>query len=314
MQKEPSRDDLQPTADADERAGRGVLMSIGALSRATGVPVSTLRTWERRYGFPSPERLPSGHRRYRSTAVGRLRLVAQALEQGHRASSVLGEPAEALRRRLALAQPVGSDASSAFVAACLTCAAAFDVEGLEAALLRAAGEHGTLAFLEHRLAPLVVALGEAWADGRLAVAQEHAAAERLGRVLVGIWGPLSDRQQGPEVVCACLPGERHTLGLHMAAVCAAVAGGRVRFVGADTPLVDIVLAAQGARAVLVSVSSAAQRGAVAGQLTTLRAALPAAVELVIGGAGAPETAGTLRPGTFSELVAMLRNLFNVPSD
>jgi len=31
-------------------------LTIGALSRATGIPVETLRTWESRYGFPEPER------------------------------------------------------------------------------------------------------------------------------------------------------------------------------------------------------------------------------------------------------------------
>jgi DICT domain-containing protein len=39
-------------------------LSIGELSRQTGVPVATLRSWEERYGFPWPERLPGGHRRY----------------------------------------------------------------------------------------------------------------------------------------------------------------------------------------------------------------------------------------------------------
>ena len=35
-------------------------LSIGAVSKATGVPVETLRTWERRYGVPSPGRSAMG--------------------------------------------------------------------------------------------------------------------------------------------------------------------------------------------------------------------------------------------------------------
>ena len=35
----------------------------------TGVGEATLRAWEQRYGFPEPERLPSGHRRYRESDV-----------------------------------------------------------------------------------------------------------------------------------------------------------------------------------------------------------------------------------------------------
>jgi len=39
-------------------------LTIGSLSRATGIPVETLRTWERRYQYPRPVRKPSGHRLY----------------------------------------------------------------------------------------------------------------------------------------------------------------------------------------------------------------------------------------------------------
>ncbi|MEC9398125.1 MAG: MerR family transcriptional regulator, partial [Myxococcota bacterium] len=59
-------------------------LSIGAVSQATGIPVETLRTWERRYGFPSPERSDGGHRQYNASIVEHLNLISRALEQGHR--------------------------------------------------------------------------------------------------------------------------------------------------------------------------------------------------------------------------------------
>jgi len=40
------------------------LLTIGDLAERTGVPPATLRSWETRYGFPRPIRLPGGHRRY----------------------------------------------------------------------------------------------------------------------------------------------------------------------------------------------------------------------------------------------------------
>src|SRR5690348_1975511 len=39
-------------------------LTIGDLTERTGVPRATLRSWESRYGFPRPLRLPGGHRRY----------------------------------------------------------------------------------------------------------------------------------------------------------------------------------------------------------------------------------------------------------
>ena len=67
----------------------GGKLSIGALSRVTGIPPETLRTWEQRYGFPLPERKPSGHRVYPVTSVPRLRRIAEALARGHRAREPL---------------------------------------------------------------------------------------------------------------------------------------------------------------------------------------------------------------------------------
>ncbi len=49
---------------AAEDAGPAVL-SIGEVSRRTGIPVAGLRNWEQRYGLPRPQRLASGQRRYR---------------------------------------------------------------------------------------------------------------------------------------------------------------------------------------------------------------------------------------------------------
>ena len=40
------------------------LLTISDMAERTGVPPATLRSWELRYGFPSPVRLAGGHRRY----------------------------------------------------------------------------------------------------------------------------------------------------------------------------------------------------------------------------------------------------------
>ncbi|CAN5475639.1 hypothetical protein BH10ACT10_BH10ACT10_03430 [soil metagenome] len=45
-------------------AGRDNSLTIGHLAERTGVPPGTLRSWESRYGFPRPNRLERGHRRY----------------------------------------------------------------------------------------------------------------------------------------------------------------------------------------------------------------------------------------------------------
>ncbi len=55
------------------------LLAIGELARRTGVPTTTLRSWESRYGFPRPVRqVDGGHRRYAESEV---RAVLEVLER-----------------------------------------------------------------------------------------------------------------------------------------------------------------------------------------------------------------------------------------
>jgi MerR family transcriptional regulator, light-induced transcriptional regulator len=57
-------------------------LSIGDVVNATGVGEATLRAWERRFGFPAPRREPSGHRRYSSGEVERIRSVVRERSRG----------------------------------------------------------------------------------------------------------------------------------------------------------------------------------------------------------------------------------------
>jgi DICT domain-containing protein len=57
-------------------------LSIGDVVRATGLGEATLRAWERRYGFPHPQREPSGHRRYALEEVERILRVVADRERG----------------------------------------------------------------------------------------------------------------------------------------------------------------------------------------------------------------------------------------
>jgi DICT domain-containing protein len=81
-------------------------LTIGQFVERTGVPEGTLRMWERRHGFPTPQRLPSGHRRY---SEGDVELVAR----------VAGERSAGLSLAAAIARAqtrAGAPASSVYAA------------------------------------------------------------------------------------------------------------------------------------------------------------------------------------------------------
>jgi DICT domain-containing protein len=60
----------------------GAELSIREVARETGVSEGTLRMWETRYGFPEPDRLPSGHRRYSEDDILQVRQVARDRDAG----------------------------------------------------------------------------------------------------------------------------------------------------------------------------------------------------------------------------------------
>src|SRR3978361_419062 len=60
-------------------------LAIKDVAERTGIAAGTIRMWEQRYGFPVPDRTPSGYRRYTEDDVDTLRKV---LAPRHRGLSV----------------------------------------------------------------------------------------------------------------------------------------------------------------------------------------------------------------------------------
>ncbi len=124
---------------------------------------------------------------------------------------------------------------------------------------------------------------------------------------------------GSPVVLAMLEGERHLVGLHMAALQVALSGRALHILGADTPVEEIVAAARDlkAPAVAISISLNSVNGASAAtreQLELLRDRLPDEVRIFVGGSGAASL-GSVPSGVevvvtldaFSSLIRSLRD-------
>lgn len=296
------------------------LMGIGGISKATGVPVATLRTWERRYGFPTPVRLPSGHRRYSPDLIEHVRLINVALKHGIKASTALTITRSALRVLVESSRPEApvsarrapktipsarfTDFSAVQGEQLLTELQGGNDAALDQAMRRAQAAFGTMEFMHGWLTPYLAMLGQAWRDGRISVSDEHASSERIRAFLTNLWRPISDRSDGKVVVLSTLPSERHDLGLHMAATALALSGAVIAFLGADTPLRDIESKARYARAsgVVLSLSAAADSSSTLDLVHALRDSLGDDVALAIGGQGwVHHVAGVDAPGSLAEL-------------
>lgn len=73
---------------------------IGAVANLSGVPVATLRVWERRYGLVAPPKTEGGQRLYSRHDVLKLTLLKTLTQQGHAISSLATQSLEQLQSLL----------------------------------------------------------------------------------------------------------------------------------------------------------------------------------------------------------------------
>jgi DNA-binding transcriptional MerR regulator len=264
---------------------------MGAVTRRTGIGEHTLRAWERRFGFPKPVRLASGHRRFSGDQVQHLLLIAKALGSGYRAGDIVPLPLSELELLLQTsgafdrASAAGS-AEDVMLLAFDACKR-FDRESLAALLHSEAAVLGLPRFLRERVAPLLDEVGDAWGRGEIEIRHEHFFSEVLEDALRRLRAPLEAAAKGRPVVVASLPNELHGLGLQIAALAIVTAGRSVRVLGPHLPVEEIVQAAKAlaAAAVGLSVSIFAEPEETAREITAVRERLPAETALWIGGTG-----------------------------
>ncbi len=268
-------------------------LTIGAVSRATGLSPDILRVWQKRYGFPVPKRKPSGHRLYAAADVRRLRRIAVAIARGHRPAQVVALPEARLESLLAEDDFALPDDPSRMnpVALLLDHVKNHRRAELTAQLLAEAATLGPLEFLESRIVPLTDEVGDAWARGDIAIHNEHFYSECAEDVLRTVRLPYERNARGPSVILATLPGEQHGLGLQMVALVTAVAGLRPHVLGTDIPVTEIAEAwvTRNAEAIGLSVSLSTGGAGVRRYLTELRDTIPTTVPIFVGGKGARRT-------------------------
>ena len=259
--------------------------SISDIELETGISKDTLRIWERRYGFPLPQRTPTGERSYSAEQLKRLVLIRQLLDAGLRPGALMGLSAQQLRD-LALQQVPKPDHSTELtqLLALLNDSSGSSIRLELERLLQLLGLGD---FLIQIVAPLNHAVGQAWADGQIGVLDEHIYAEQIRLVLSNALQALNPKPDAPLILLTTLPGEQHGLGMLMAACMAGLTGATPLVAGVQTPLDEIARGAisGGCSIVGISCSSYQQRRTIASQLVRLRNLLPASISLWVGGSG-----------------------------
>jgi methanogenic corrinoid protein MtbC1 len=262
-------------------------MNIAALARRTGIPPDTLRKWEQRYGVLRPQRTGGGQRRYTELDLARVEWLRERLLEGYRigdAAALLGDvdvgvgrtPAELRRELYGAVRDADVDAIGALLDQ------TFTLLSLEQALSRV-------------LAPVLELVGDGWASHELSVAQEHLISSAVRARLDSLLADARGEIRGVAVL-ACVPEERHELGLLMLGTLLRADGWQVAYMGADSPLDDALDLAERLDAGAVCLSATLRE-----HLASLKSVdVHPDVTLTLGGAAATPTAARRLKGQYAD--------------
>lgn len=262
--------------------------SIGAVERDTGIGRDTLRVWERRYGFPVPQRNAKGERVYSEEQLRRLQRIRRLLSQGLRPGKILPLDESALTKVEQGLKLADAEAVNENVAAIIEMVRSSDVEQFEALLRRQYESAGMPDFINNTVVPLLTRVGELWASGELQIYQEHFLSQQLLRFLNIEIAKLQTKARKPLVLLATLPGEQHSLGLLLVSAMLSYHHVSIVNLGSEVPVDQIVKAAEHFNADIVGVtfSSAYQYSNIRSHIIELREQISEGVDIWMGGEGA----------------------------
>lgn len=294
------------------------LHPVRVVIRRTGLTADLLRAWERRYAAVTPRRSPGGQRLYTDDDIERLQLLQRLTALGHSIGQVASRETPELRSLLVEeetstgpAVPSGGDEQihEEIRAQALALVEGLDDRELEALLRRTARRFGVPLAIERVIAPLMVEVGERWHARELSPAHEHLASGVVERTLHWMFDGPTQVSDAPRIALATTQGERHEIGIQVAAAIAAAEAWRVVYLGADLPAGDIADAVRrsGARVLACSVVAPSGASAAIEQLGAIRESLSDSVAMVVGGAGALASRDLLPSGvTLLDDLAALR--------
>jgi len=225
------------------------LYNIGAVARMTGIPMATLRIWERRYGFPDSARTEGGHRLYSEKQVSQLRWIKARTEEGMHAGQAVralqhmereGRLPEIPITATPPMQRQESDASLVGIKARLAQALlSHQVDLADQVLGEAMSVHPLESVILDVIVPALSDIGQGWLDGRVSVATEHLATNYV-RHRILMW-TLTGPNPYPvrPTVLACAPDELHEGSLLILGALMRRKRWPVAYLGQSVPLPDL---------------------------------------------------------------------------
>ena len=232
------------------------LHSIGQAALLSGVPVETIRIWERRYKAVEPVRTTGGHRKYTENDVRYLAALKSLVASGTRIGKAAKMPKKDVLSVNVTPSPTSEHEGGFEALTKKIIIAARDLRSDEvAALLKIKGDHQAFDVVTGCYLPLLREIGVLWHAGEVSVAVEHMVENAVSSEIQSLMRTTPSNSDGPIAVCAAIEGDRHEVGLLTATLFLQKQGIRTVYLGGDLPLTDLDDAVRRVRPDLVVISA-----------------------------------------------------------
>jgi MerR family transcriptional regulator, light-induced transcriptional regulator len=231
------------------------LFTASEVETRTGIPATTLRQWERRYGLPSPERTPSGYRMYSQSEIVCIEFMKNHILDGipvSRAAQLWREVPTSSQGKHTI-HPKAITASS-LVESMVLATLEGDMARAEKVLAQGHAIMPVEDVVLQIIQPTLVEIGEKWHRGEMTIAHEHQTTSFIKGRLLQLFEMAGSPRGGPVVVIACGPGEYHEIGALSVGIFMRRAGVRTHYLGANMPIVDLARFAREVKAAAIMIS------------------------------------------------------------
>jgi MerR family transcriptional regulator, light-induced transcriptional regulator len=229
------------------------LFNLKAVLKETGLSADTLRAWERRYGVPTPQRTPGGHRLYSGHDIALIKWliarqneglsISRAVEMWREQAASGKDPLENLpgarttdssfmSQAIYLPPETGLDAlRSQWLAACLN----FNEISAEQILNQAFGLYPIETVCLDLIARGLTEIGMLWYENRATVQQEHFASSLALRRIGALIAASPPPGRSHTILVGCPPNEWHNFSGLLLTLFLRRRGLNVIYLGADVP-------------------------------------------------------------------------------
>ena len=245
--------------------------------------------WERRYGFPCPERDAQGDRIYPPDQVNKLRVVRRLIDAGFRPGKIVNLGLIELEQLVNSHQPANLQ---------VTTKSPPHLEQELLAVLKSRDPYAVSQYLNHQLIRMGLEafvldlmqhansfVGDAWMRGVIEIYEEHLYTEQVQNIVRNAMSNLRPSSQKPRIMLTTAPEEHHTLGIMMVEALLRLDEVDAISFGAQMPIRDIhnAVTRHQVDVVLLSFSASFPSNRAIEFLEELRFRLPLSVAIWTGG-------------------------------